>query len=86
MGAIRASVAQYFAVARGEMRLSLAGAPAFMRRALTILSWALTAILLGCLIGLMAVVLPPMSVFGVVAFAVLILLWAMPDCPPSPTT
>ena len=55
-----------------------------MRRALIVVAWASAAILLGCLIGLLAVVLPPMSVFGVVALAVLISLWVMPDLPVQP--
>ncbi len=84
MGAIRASFAQFVAVARGEMRLTFAGAPALGWQVLISLAWGLTAIVLGCVIGLMAVVLPPMSVFGVVGLAALVLLWVMPDLNTEP--
>jgi hypothetical protein len=36
---------------------------------------------LGFVVGLSAVILPPMGAFGIVAVAGLVLLWVMPDLP-----
>ena len=42
-------------------------------------AWSATAILLGAIVGLAAVVLPPTGAFGVVGAVGLVLLWTMPD-------
>ena len=44
-----------------------------------ILGWAALAIFLGSVVGLAAVLLPPMGALGIVAAVGLVLLWVMPD-------
>lgn len=46
--------------------------------------WAIVSLLYGLFVGLAAVVLPPTAVFGLVAIAAIILLWAMPELPVIP--
>jgi hypothetical protein len=53
-------------------------------KALPIAGWAVAAILLGLLVGIAAVVLPPTGVFAIPSAAFLILLWAMPDLASAP--
>ncbi len=86
MRAILANVALFVALARGEMRLAFADAPGLAWRALVMGSWALTAIVLGAMVGLMAAILPPMAVFGVLLLFAIVLLWVMPDLPKAPDT
>jgi hypothetical protein len=52
MRAILANVALFVALARVEMRLAFADAPGLAWRALVMGSWALTAIVLGAMVGL----------------------------------
>ncbi len=86
MRAVLANMASLVALARGEMRLAFAGAPRLAWRSLIIGGWALTAIGLGTLVGLMAVILPPMAAFGVVLLAAIVMLWVLPDFPSAPDT
>jgi O-antigen ligase len=74
-------LARYITLARGELRLVLAGAPAFARRGIFIASWSIAAILAGCVTGLFAVVMPPMATFGFLGVFALVLLWVAPDTP-----
>jgi hypothetical protein len=46
-----------------------------------IVGWAVASIALGVVVGLSAVILPPMGAFGIVAVAGVVLLWVMPDLP-----
>ncbi len=79
MSLLRLDFAQLTLVARGEARLAFARAPEFIWRALMILGWAALAIFLGSVVGLAAVLLPPMGALGIVAAVGLVLLWVMPD-------
>ena len=47
-------------------------------------AWTLVAMLLGLVIGIASIILPPSGVFGIVAVAGLFLLWAMPDLTTMP--
>ena len=84
MRSISGSVAHYFAIARGEMRLAFAGAPAFARQAAVFVAWAVTAIVMGSLVGFMAVILPPTAIFVFILLAAVALLWAAPDLAVAP--
>jgi O-antigen ligase len=53
--------------------------PSFIAWALPILAWGATTILLGLLVGVGVVYLPPTGAIGIVAVVALVLLWAMPD-------
>jgi hypothetical protein len=44
-----------------------------------IVAWTALCIILGIIIGLTAIILPPIGNFGIVAAAGVILLWAMDD-------
>ena len=79
MSAFRAGLTQFVTTARGELRLAMADAPVQARRALIAAAWGAIAILLGSLIGVMAVILPPTGVFGLVLASALVLLWVLPD-------
>ena len=79
MSSIRTSLTSLFALARGETRLALAGAPQFVWRLLGVAGWASIAIFAGLLIGFAAVALPPMAMAGIVVPFVLFLLWVIPD-------
>jgi O-antigen ligase len=65
----------------GEIRLVVQAAPNGLRYIAPIVAWAVGSIGLGVVLGLSAVVLPPMGAFGIVAVAGLVLLWVMPDLP-----
>ena len=65
----------------GEIRLVVQGARNGLRHIAPIVAWAVASIGLGVVLGLSAVVLPPMGAFGIVAVAGLVLLWVMPDLP-----
>ena len=84
MRSISARFAQFFALARGEMRLAFADAPAFAWQAMVVVAWATTAIAMGSLIGIMAVILPPTAIFGVILLFAVLLLWVTPDLPIAP--
>jgi O-Antigen ligase len=68
-------------VAIAETRLAFRAAPAFIRSLVPIASWAAASIILGVVVGLAAVILPPMGSFGIVAILALVLLWVMPEMP-----
>ncbi len=86
MRAIFANLALFITLARGETQFAFAGAPGLAWRSLIMAGWALTAIVLGALVGLMAVILPPTAVFAVVMLAAIVMLWALPDFPSAPDT
>lgn len=52
--------------------------------ALIMIAWAATAVILGVIVGLAAVILPPMGAMGIVAVLAAIMLWAIPDLPVFP--
>ena len=49
------------------------------RASLPFVAWSFVAVTLGLLVGLMAVILPPVAVFAVIGGVGLVLLWALPD-------
>jgi O-antigen ligase len=55
--------------------------PNVLRHLAPIVAWAVATIALGVVLGLSAVVLPPMGSLGIVAVAGLVLLWVMPELP-----
>jgi O-antigen ligase len=65
----------------GETRLAVRAAPNVVRYLAPIVAWAVASIVLGVVLGLSAVILPPMGAFAIVAVAGLVLLWVMPDLP-----
>ena len=65
----------------GQTRLAARAAPNVVRHLAPIVAWAVASIALGFVVGLSAVILPPMGAFGIVAVAGLVLLWVMPDLP-----
>jgi O-antigen ligase len=65
----------------GETRLAVRAAPNVVRYLAPIVAWAVASIALGVVLGLSAVILPPMGAFAIVAAAGLVLLWVMPDLP-----
>ena len=68
-------------VAVAEARLAGRATPNVLRYLAPIVAWAAASIALGLVVGLAAVVLPPMGAFGIVAVAGVVLLWVMPDLP-----
>jgi O-antigen ligase len=64
-----------------ETRLAGRAIPNVLRYLFPIAAWAVASIALGFVVGLSAVILPPMGAFGIVAVAGLVLLWVMPDLP-----
>jgi hypothetical protein len=56
-------------------------APIVLRHLAPIVAWAVVAVGLGVVLGLSAVILPPMGAFAIVGAAGLVLLWVMPDLP-----
>ena len=75
------ALSQVAAVAMAETRLASRAIPNVIRHVAPIVAWALASIGLGVVLGLSAVILPPMGAFGIVAVAGLVLLWVMPDLP-----
>ncbi len=75
----RAALAQFISVARGETRHALAGAPDFAWRLLGVVAWGLFAMLMGAIVGVAAVALPPMGLAAIIAVFGLVLLWVMPE-------
>ncbi len=68
-------------VAMAETRLASRAVPNVIRYLVPIIAWGVASIALGAVIGLSAVILPPMGAFGIVAAAGLVLLWVMRICP-----
>jgi O-antigen ligase len=68
-------------VAVAETRLAVRAAPAIVRHVAPIVAWAVASIALGVVLGLAAVILPPLGSFSIVAAAGVVLLWVMPDLP-----
>jgi O-antigen ligase len=64
-----------------ETRLAVRAAPRIVRHVAPIVAWAVASIALGLVVGLAAVILPPMGGVGLVAAAAVVLLWVMPDLP-----
>jgi O-antigen ligase len=64
-----------------ETRLAVRATPNVLRHLAPIGAWAVASIALGLVVGLAAVILPPLGSFGIVAAAAVILLWVMPDLP-----
>jgi hypothetical protein len=81
MRPISGRIAQFFALARVETRLGFADAPAFARQAAVFVAWATTAIVMGSLLGFMAVILPPTPIFVIILLVAVVLLWVLPDLP-----
>jgi O-antigen ligase len=65
----------------GEARLSARAAPHVVRHLAPIVAWAVASIALGIVLGISAVILPPMGTFAIVAAAGVVLLWVMPELP-----
>ena len=64
-----------------ETRLAARAAPRVVRHLAPIVAWAVASIFLGLVVGLAAVILPPLGAFGIVVIAGVVLLWVMPDLP-----
>jgi O-antigen ligase len=77
----RFPLSQIASVAIAETRLAGRAVPNILRNLAPIVAWSVASIALGVLVGLAAVVLPPLGAFGIVAVAAVILLWVMPDLP-----
>jgi hypothetical protein len=77
----RFALSQIASVAMAETRLAGRAVPNLLRHLAPIVAWAVASIALGVVLGLSAVILPPMGSFGIVAVAGLVLLWVMPDLP-----
>jgi hypothetical protein len=74
-------LSQIVSVAMAETRLLGRAIPNVIRYLAPIVAWTVATIALGVVLGLSAVILPPMGAFGIVAVAGLVLLWVMPDLP-----
>lgn len=68
-------------VAVAEAKLAARVAPRIVRYLAPIVAWTIASIVLGLIVGLAAVFLPPLGAFGIVAIAAMVLLWVMPDLP-----
>src|ERR1700677_3441506 len=77
----RFTLSQIASVAMAETRLAGRAVPSVLRYLGPIVAWTVASIALGGVLGLSAVILPPMGSFGIVAVAGLVLLWVMPDLP-----
>src|ERR1700733_14424199 len=77
----RFPLSQVASAAVAEARLAGRAPPHVLRYLAPIVAWAAASIALGLVVGLAAVVLPPMGAFGIVAVAAVVLLWVMPDLP-----
>ena len=84
MSPILSALRHVGSAARGEARLAFLAAPKLLRPMAVIVAWSATAILLGTLVGLAAVNLPPTGTFGIVGAVGLALLWVTPDLPAVP--
>ena len=79
MSAIRAVLSRVSFRALGEAKFAFLAAPRIIRPVALVTAWSVTAILFGTIVGLAAVVLPPVGAFGIVAAVGLVFLWVMPD-------
>ncbi len=77
----RFAFSQIASVAMAETKLAGRAIPNVLRHLAPIVAWAVASIALGVVLGLSAVILPPMGAFAIVAAAGLMLLWVMPDLP-----
>jgi O-antigen ligase len=77
----RFGLSQIALVAMAEMRLAGRAVPGVLRHLAPIVAWSAASIALGVVVGLSAVILPPLGAFGIVAAAAVVLLWVMPDLP-----
>jgi O-antigen ligase len=77
----RFALSQIVSIAMAETRLVGRAIPNILRYLAPIVAWAVATTALGVVLGLSAVILPPMGAFGIVAVAGLVLLWVMPDLP-----
>ncbi len=77
----RFPLSQVASTAVAETKLAARAVPGFVRRLVPIVAWAIASIVLGLVVGLAAVILPPLGAFGIVAIAGVMLLWVMPDLP-----
>jgi O-antigen ligase len=69
------------AVARAETKFLARAIGGFVRRLVPIVAWGVASIVLGLIVGLAAVILPPLGSFAIVAAVGLVLLWVMPELP-----
>ena len=77
----RSALTSVVSVALAETRTALRAVPAVLLSLAPIAAWAAASVILGVVVGLAAVILPPMGAFGIVALLALILLWVMPEMP-----
>ena len=77
----RFPLSQAALVAVAEAKLAARVAPRVVRYLAPIVAWAIASVVLGLIVGLAAVFLPPLGAFGIVAIAGVLLLWVMPDLP-----
>src|SRR3984957_14212938 len=75
------ALSQIVSVAMAEARLVGRAIPNVLRYLAPIVAWAAATVALGVVLGLSAVILPPMGAFGIVAVAGVVLLWVMPELP-----
>jgi O-antigen ligase len=77
----RFPLSQVASLARAETKLLARVAGRVIRHLTPIVAWAVASIVLGLVVGLAAVILPPLGSFAIVAVVGLVLLWVMPDLP-----
>ena len=77
----RFPLSQVASLARAETKLLARAAGRVIRHLTPIVAWAVASIVLGLVVGLAAVILPPLGSFAIVAVVGLVLLWVMPDLP-----
>jgi O-antigen ligase len=77
----RFPLSQLASIAMAETRLAGRAVPNILRHLAPIVAWSVASISLGLVVGLAAVILPPLAAFGIVAAAAVVLLWVMPDLP-----
>ncbi len=78
---VRRSVQRSTRTILAEARLAAPAASRVARDVGFVTVWSVTAIIMGFVIGIAAVLLPPTGAFGIVGFATLVLLWVMPELP-----
>jgi hypothetical protein len=78
---IRSRLSQVATIAVAETKLVARALPSALRHLAPIVAWAAASIVLGLVVGLAAVALPPLGSFAIVAVVGLVLLWVMPDLP-----
>jgi O-antigen ligase len=77
----RFALSQIASIAMAETRLAGRAVPNVLRHLAPIVAWSIASIALGVVVGLAAVILPPLGAFAIVAGAAVVLLWVMPDLP-----